>query len=284
MSKCPPCKKGAPAWLLTFGDMMSLLLTFFILLISMSTMDKVKFSEASGSLKDAFGIQRIQQIIPLPTGEELIAMEFQQELILVRLKEKLEVILENNTDAGEAELIALEEGFLLRMHPDLVLSPGSHTVRPEVKPMLLQIANLIKDLPNLVRVEGHTGDHAPPAPFTNNWERSASEAAAVVQFLAAEGGVDPQKLQVRGMGHTMPRVSNATPEGRNQNHRLELLISRETRPTKQPGLQEVPHSSSPSGASAAPLLPVAPQPAGHIQIPGMPVKPETVRPPSTPVP
>ncbi|MBF0182071.1 MAG: flagellar motor protein MotB [Magnetococcales bacterium] len=235
-NKCPPCKKGAPGWLLTFGDMMSLLLTFFILLISMSTMDKVKFKEASGSLKDAFGIQRIQQIIPLPTGENLIAMEFQQQIVLVRLKEKLEVILENNTDAGEAELIALDEGFIMRVSRDKLLAPDGHTLRPEAKPMLLQIANLVRDLPNLVRVEGHTGDDQPPKPHANNWERSAFEAAVVVQFLATEGNIDPQKLEVRGRAHTVPVVSNATPTGRNKNHRLEILLSRETRPTKDASL------------------------------------------------
>lgn len=249
MSKCPPCKKGAPAWLLTFGDLMSLLLTFFILLISMATMDKVKFKEAAGSLKDAFGVQRIQQIIPLPTGENLIAVEFQQEIIMVRLKEKLELMLENNTDAGEAEIIALDEGFLLRMHHDLLLQPSTSKLRPEAKPMLLQMANLIKDLPNLVRVEGHTSDQPPPKPYANNWERSSVEAAAVVAFLATEGAVDPLQLQVRGLGQTMPRVSNATPEGRHQNHRLEIMISRETRATMSPNLPQV---SNPDRETRAP--------------------------------
>lgn len=232
-SKCPPCKKGAPGWLLTFGDMMSLLLTFFILLISMSTMDKVKFKDAAGSLKDAFGIQRIQQVIPLPTGENLIATEFQQELILVSLKEKLAVILENNTDAGEAELIALDEGFLLRMDRKRLLEPDSHKVRADAKPILLQMATLIKDLPNLVRVEGHTSDAPAPHPYSSNWELSSFEAAAIVNFFATEGNIDPKKLQVRGMSQYVPVASNETKEGRAKNHRLEIMVSRETRPSVQ---------------------------------------------------
>ncbi|MBF0213417.1 MAG: flagellar motor protein MotB [Magnetococcales bacterium] len=244
MADCPPCKKGAPAWLLTFGDLMSLLLTFFILLISMSTTDKVKFKEAAGSLRDAFGVQRVQQIIPLPTGEDFLATEFQQEVILVHIKEKLQLILENNIDAGEAEIVALDEGFLLRFDHELLMGSGTHKLRPEAKPILLQIASLIKDLPNQVRVEGHTGDEPPPSRYANNWEFSAFKAAAVVDFLATEGSVDPRKLQVRAMGAYAPKVSNATKEGRKENDRIEIMISRE--PHRPPS--EVPELKKNSGS------------------------------------
>ncbi|MBF0190530.1 MAG: OmpA family protein [Magnetococcales bacterium] len=256
MADCPPCKKGAPAWLLTFGDLMSLLLTFFILLISMSTTDKVKFSEAAGSLRDAFGIQRVQQIIPLPTGEDIIASEFQQEIVLVHLQEKLQLVLENKIDAGEAEIVSLEEGFLVRMDHDALLVPGGHGVRPEAKPLLLQIAALVKDLPNQIRVEGHTGDDAPPARYASNWEFSAFKAAAVVDFLVKEGNIEPRKLQVRAMGQYAPRVSNATSAGRKENQRIEIMISREPAspsrfapemPTSSPSAPGSGGKSSPAG-------------------------------------
>ncbi|MBF0613288.1 MAG: hypothetical protein HQL55_19390, partial [Magnetococcales bacterium] len=90
---CPPCKKGAPLWLLTFGDMMSLLLVFFILLLSFAKMDAVKFENAAGSIKDAFGVQKIKMINPIPTGEQVISMAFTQEVVLVHLIEKLHVLL-----------------------------------------------------------------------------------------------------------------------------------------------------------------------------------------------
>ncbi|MEO5377877.1 MAG: flagellar motor protein MotB [Magnetococcus sp. DMHC-6] len=231
--KCPPCKKGAPAWLLTFGDMMSLLLTFFILLISMSTMDKIKFKEAAGSLQNAFGLQRIQQINPLPTGEDLISTEFQQELIIVHLKEKLEVVLENTVDAGEAELINMEEGFLLRLNNQALFLPESAVLRPEAKSTLAQIANLVKTTANLIRVEGHTSIDPPPAIYPNNWVRSANEAATIVDFFVKEGSLDPARLQVRGMGQYMPVADNDTKEGREKNHRIEIMISKETQPSIQ---------------------------------------------------
>ncbi|MBF0423682.1 MAG: flagellar motor protein MotB [Magnetococcales bacterium] len=227
MADCPPCKKGAPGWLLTFGDLMSLLLTFFILLVSMSTVDKTRFKEAAGSLRDAFGVQRVELINALPSGEDIISMEFQQDLILVRLKEKLEVLLAKNSDQGEAELLETEAGFLIPLAGDALFQPESHVLRPEAKSLLLQIANLVSDTPNLIRVEGHTSIQPPPRKYANNWELSAAEAAAIVQFLATEGGVNPGKMQVRGMAQFAPRDDNSTEKGRKRNHRVEIMISRE---------------------------------------------------------
>ncbi|MBF0427528.1 MAG: flagellar motor protein MotB [Magnetococcales bacterium] len=242
MADCPPCKKGAPAWLLTFGDLMSLLLTFFILLISMSTTDIVKFKDMAGSLREAFGVQKIQQLISLPASEDFIATEYQHEIILVHLMQKLQVVLENSIDSGEAEVISQEEGFLIHLDFDLLLSPGSHKIRPEAKLMLSQIASLLKEQPNYIRIMGHTGSEKPSGNYDNNWEFSAFAAAAVVNFFATEGNIDPRKLQVRAMGQFAPKVSNASKEGRKENNRIEIMISREPyrSPSEPPEMHEKP--------------------------------------------
>lgn len=230
MADCPPCKKGAPAWLLTFGDLMSLLLTFFILLVSMSTIDKPKFKMASGSLRDAFGFQRIEIINALPTGEDLVAMEFQQEVILIKLKEKLEILLVPSIDRGEAELIDTTAGFLIPLNRDSLFRDKNTVLRPEAKSLLLQIAATIRNIPNLVRVEGHTRDQPPWAEYTSTWEQSAVEAAAIVNFLATEGEISPNRLQVRGMGQTAPRTDSKIQGDTKNNHRIEILISKEVFP------------------------------------------------------
>ncbi|MBF0584136.1 MAG: OmpA family protein [Magnetococcales bacterium] len=233
---CPPCKKGAPAYMMTFGDMMSLLLCFFVLLLSMSQFVRVKFEKAAGSLKDAFGIQRIQQMNAWPSGSVMVAIEFQQEIVLVKLKEKLEISMANLIDNGEAELVETEQGFLIRFDNDALFEPGTLTLRDDIKPQFQQLANLLSTMPNLVRVVGHTDDQPPPADglFKNNWARSAAYAAAIVQFFSTEGGVEPQRLEVRGMGQQLPRVSNETEEGRVKNRRIEVLVSRETLPVVVP--------------------------------------------------
>lgn len=257
---CPPCKKGAPAYMMTFGDMMSLLLCFFVLLLSMSQFVRVKFEKASGSLKDAFGIQRIQQINAWPSGSVMVAIEFQQEIVLVHLKEKLIVSLSNSIDNGEAELVETEQGFLIRFDNDALFEPGTLTLRGTVKPQFQQLANLLVGMPNLVRVVGHTDDQPPPSDgsFKDNWSRSSAYAAAIVQFFSTEGGVDPRRLEVRGMGQQMPRVSNETDEGRAKNRRIEILVSRETLPMVVP--QQEGNVEGLAAESATGVLPGAAKP------------------------
>lgn len=235
-AECPVCKKGAPAYMMTFGDMMSLLLCFFVLLLSMSQFVRVKFEKASGSLKDAFGIQRIQQINAWPSGSVMVAIEFQQEIVLVQLKEKLSVSLGNLIDNGEAELVETEQGFLIRLDNDALFEPGTLTLRADIKPQIQQLANLLVTMPNLVRVVGHTDDQPPPADgsFKDNWSRSSAYAAAIVHFFSTVGGVEPQRLEVRGLGQQLPMASNTTDEGRAKNRRIEVLVSRETLPTIVP--------------------------------------------------
>ncbi|MBF0383249.1 MAG: flagellar motor protein MotB [Magnetococcales bacterium] len=227
--KCPPCKKGAPGWMVTFGDMMALLLTFFVLLLSFAQLDIVKFEDASGSLQDAFGVQTLQQVNPMPTGETMMATDFQQQIVLVHLKEKLEVILQNETDNGEAEVVELENGFMVRMTLDQLFDE-SLALRKSIKPKVQQIATLLSEVPNMVFISGNT-DNQPPNPnsdYSNNWALSSAMASSLVNFFAGEGGVEPSRLQARGLAEFSPVDTNETEEGRAKNRRIEIMISRET--------------------------------------------------------
>ncbi|MBF0186562.1 MAG: flagellar motor protein MotB [Magnetococcales bacterium] len=219
--------------MVTFGDLMSLLLTFFVLLLSFAQLDIVKFEEAAGSMRDAFGIQRVEQIDPLPTGERMITTDFNQEVVLVHLKEKLQVMLVNMIDNGEAEVLELEEGFLVRLNNDTLFTEGAIRVRKEVEATLQQIGNLLSESDQLIRVTGHTDNSPtdPNSPYPSNWSISAAQAAAMVNYFIQKGNIAPERLQVRGMGAYAPVDSNETAEGRNRNRRIEVLISRETAPT-----------------------------------------------------
>ncbi|MBF0282844.1 MAG: OmpA family protein [Magnetococcales bacterium] len=230
MAKCPECKPGLPGWLATFGDMMSLLLVFFILLLSFASMDKAKFKEVSGSLKDAFGVQRVK-VLTAPAGDLIFANSFSQEVVLVHLMEQVKVVLEKMVDNGEAEVLETEKGFEIQLDDDRLFAQKSTRLKPEIEPVLQQIANLLAPMQNLVHVTGHT-DNLPidaTGPFESNWALSAAQAASVVNFFSTKGGVDPTRLESRGAGEFSPRASNDTPEGRAKNRRVEITITRETR-------------------------------------------------------
>lgn len=228
--KCPACKKGAPLWVLTYGDMMSLLLCFFILLLSFATMSEPKFQSAAGSLKSAFGVQTVKQIMPTPTGETYIPMEFNVEIVLVQLRERIQLLMEKLIDNGEAEVVEEQEGFIVRFFVDANFQEGKFRLRPETEVLLMQIANQLNSVPNLVFVNGHT-DNTPvdgSSIYPNNWLLSSVYAAAVAEVLAAKGGVDPTRLQVRGYGEFQPVSTNTTSEGRDRNRRVEVMVSRQT--------------------------------------------------------
>ncbi|MBF0447991.1 MAG: flagellar motor protein MotB [Magnetococcales bacterium] len=227
--KCPPCKKGAPGWMVTFGDMMALLLTFFVLLLSFAQLDIVKFEEASGSLKDAFGTQRIENIQPTPTGETVVDTSFQQQVVLVKLQEQLDFVLVNETDNGEAEVLELENGFMVRLSRDLLFDE-SLAVKETIKPKLQQIATLLAEVPNMIFISGHTDNHPsdPNSIYPNNWSLSSAMASSMVSFFSTEGGVDPSRFQARGMAEYSPLNTDDSEEARAKNRRIEILISRET--------------------------------------------------------
>jgi chemotaxis protein MotB len=233
--------------MVTFGDMMALLLTFFVLLLSFSQMDIVKFEEAAGHMTTAFGVQRMEQRNPIPSGEKEIANEFSQEVILVRLKESLINVLISMIDNGEAEVEEEAEGFLVRLSGDALFVPNTSHIRPEMEPMLQQIANELATQKNLVRIVGHTDDHAPDpnSPYPSSWARSIAMSSSVTDFLVTKGGIEPRRLEARGKGSFNPRASNATSGGRAQNQRIEIRVSHETQPEDIAPTLEEPGTGNP---------------------------------------
>ncbi len=224
MGKKCECPKGAPMWMVTFGDLMSLLLCFFVLLLSFSTMDPAMFKEVSGSLEKAFGVQKQEITFDIPKGIDIIAREFNPvfsvDIVLERIKStiKLELI------KGEVEVEALEDRVVLRMLDDITFPPGSDELQERAKPILDNIRTIIETVPADVMVSGHTDDSPPSGGFKSNWHLSAARAATVVQYLLAPGTIAPERLAAIGYGDALPRYPNDTPEHRAKNRRVEIVF------------------------------------------------------------
>lgn len=227
----------APAWMATFGDLMSLLLTFFILLLSFASMDAKRFSEVSGSMRDAFGVQRREPGQFEALANDLISLNDRQQSSHLSV---IDVPTRNVTDAKKLvqrirasiaekrmdRLIEVEEtdrGVVIRVPGQLMFSPGSTELKIESLVFLREIANLIKGTPDTVAIEGHT-DASLSGSNTNNWKISAARAVATLEFLVDVGRVDPSRLQVTGFAHTKPLASNEDAEGRARNRRVEFTF------------------------------------------------------------
>jgi chemotaxis protein MotB len=230
--KCPECPKCLPAWLAAFGDLMSLLLCFFVLLLSMSSMDAKKVSEAIGSLAGAMSVleggskteiskQRIQESTPIESQDETSEQVNRVAQAVMDANEMME--------KGHGPAIAVEEaqeGFVIQLPSALLFKPGSAKIQNEDALLFLKrIALIVDQLPNNIEVSvrGHTDDIAPSqeSPYKDNWELSSARAVSVLKELVIDGVV-PQRVHAAGFSMYRPLATNATAKGRERNRRVEL--------------------------------------------------------------
>ena len=230
---------GAPAWMATFGDLMSLLLTFFILLVSFSSIQESKFKQAAGSLKGAFGVLKSMPTVPMHKNVLQIRGS---DTTIAGLEEKLEEFREKLKGLEKSDMVQIsrtERGMAIRLDDSALFDSGKSDLREEAVPILAGVVSALTDFPNAIRIEGHT-DNLPirSERFPSNWELSAARATAVLRSLQA-GGVDPRRLSATGMGEWRPVAKNDTAENRQRNRRVEIFMDVLSEPMSA-GLGEQP--------------------------------------------
>ncbi len=225
------CEEGAPLWVVTFGDMMSLLLCFFVLIVSFSTMDVIKYRALVGSLRSAFGSQASVMIqilsgrsAPVGLGD---AHPGNRSMTEEELEYELRAAVEEEGLTGEATLHYTDRGLVLRVRGHVLFDPGSAEIRAEAIPLLKKVAAVCRIFPRKVYVEGHT-DNTPTRTdrFPSNWELSAARASAVVRYMLEVEHITPERFVASGYAETMPIATNRTAEGRAANRRVEFVFSR----------------------------------------------------------
>jgi len=228
------CQKCLPAWLAAFGDLMSLLLCFFVLLLSMSTMDAKKVSDAIGSLSGALSVleggtqaevspDRLKQATPIERREETADEVNRVAQAVIEIKEM--------TQGGGGPAVTVEEaeeGFFIRLPANLLFKPGSARIENQDAILFLKrIALIIMQFPNNIEisVRGHTDDQppAPKSPFKDNWELSSARSISVLQELHL-AGVEPKRTSTAGFAKYRPVTTNATKEGRAKNRRVDIYF------------------------------------------------------------
>lgn len=225
--------EGAPDWVVTFGDLMSLLLCFFVLLLSFSETDRQKYKEIAGAMKDAFGVQRKTRDVGSPKGTNIIARDFDRELNLatrpeeimgLKLKEELATRFHNMRDAIEVDV--KEDKVIIRLLGEAAFNSGESQIRPQMIPFLQKLGQVLNDTPGDVIVSGHT-DNVPITGlrFRSNLELSIARAASVADFLLTQSRLEPKRLATMGFGKHRPLESNETEAGRRKNRRVEIILT-----------------------------------------------------------
>lgn len=225
-------EKGAPMWVVTFGDLMSLLLCFFVLLLSFSEMDAQKYKELAGSMAKAFGVQKTKKTFKKPMGQKIIAREF--ETVRISKREKEEFGKEVKKAVADAKLghlkdliqVEITEGaVVISMMGETTFASGKANIRHQMLPLLKKIAAALQSTKGPIIISGHT-DNVPisSGPFASNLALSAARATKVAQKLLSYGHIDPRRLSVAGFGEYQPVESNNSPQGREKNRRVEIVL------------------------------------------------------------
>lgn len=236
-----PPEEGAPAWVITFSDLMSLLLTFFVLLYSMSEIRIERFAAARDSLNAAFtGMGIVDSKDPAapssaddnpppvsdPVQIDLENVDSLADDILDEIAERLREMIRERELEETLTVERTEDGVVLLISTSLFPS-GSALMEDGSRWIIRELAEITAELSVPAVVSGHTDD-APiqTSVFASNWELSAARAAGVARGLV-EAGYDAQHLTVEAYGEHRPTASNDSPEGRSQNRRVEMFFSRD---------------------------------------------------------
>ncbi len=225
-------------WLMTYGDMMTLLLCFFVLLFAMSETQMDSFAQLVNSLKSAIGKQEVPEA-GTREGLDMIARDSQLSVVdavdelggLIK-KEVTDIISEvdefiiKNSLSGQIQSKEDGRGAVITISDMVLFPPGAAEFNTAGKDLLQQVSEMLKQFDYHIKVEGHT-DSIPiyTKQFKSNWELSSSRASEIVRFFI-ENGIPPTQLSAEGFAEFRPVASNTTEEGRSQNRRVEIVYER----------------------------------------------------------
>ena len=221
---------GAPEWMTTYSDLVTLLLCFFGLLFAFSTTDAQKFKTIMESLQGSLGIleggKTIEQIpvIPSEGSTDEIPMDLKYE----QMAANIEDYLEENGLADSIDVLNEKVGIILRFNENILFDSGKADLKVESRTTLIHVAELLNSDEverRGIRVEGHTdNDPIYSSRYPTNWELSVSRACNVVRFLIEDMGIDSRRLSAAGYSEYHPVAQNDTPENKAKNRRVDILI------------------------------------------------------------
>jgi chemotaxis protein MotB len=220
------------AWAIPYGDLVTLLLAFFVVMYSISSVNEGKYRVVSDSLNAAFHGPPTTTA-PIQIGEAAATtvaapvVQLPPDAKTMALRQLAEQASEALSPLIMQGLVDVQpgDGFVeISIRSDILFASGAARLAGEAQAVITALGQALRAFPNSIRVEGHTDD-VPVASgaFASNWELSAARAASVVHMLV-DSGVEPRRLSVIAFGEYRPVLPNTTPDGRNANRRVVLTI------------------------------------------------------------
>lgn len=226
MAKKKQKKENSERWLLTYSDLITLLMIFFVVMYSMSNVDTKKYDELASSLNGSLGVlQGGSAVVGInSTGNSNVSFP-QPTSTTQKIQQELLDYLEAHNLTDQVSLHIDPRGLVLSFNDNILFDSGKATVQPTYKHNLLEICKILKTFPNEVVIEGHT-DNVPisTSEFRSNWELAAIRAINVIDLFTSEGHLPSSKLSAISYGEYQPIASNDTAEGRAKNRRIDIVL------------------------------------------------------------
>lgn len=222
-------KKGdeikTDGWMDTFADTMTLLLTFFILLYSISAVDSEKLKELSQALQNSLtgnsSVEELQNIDDLK-------VEIEEGSKYEDLAAKLNEIIEKNSLTEQIKIREEDRGIVLQVDESILFDSGKAEIKETSIPVLDTISKIIEETTNEIVAEGNTDDvPVNNAQYKSNWELSTERALSIVRYLIENKNINPNRISLKGYGEFNPIVPNDSDENRAKNRRVDILVVEE---------------------------------------------------------
>ncbi|MBI3119248.1 MAG: flagellar motor protein MotB [Candidatus Hydrogenedentes bacterium] len=214
---------GAPLWMVTYSDLVTLLLAFFVLMLSFSAVRPQEFNEAITSVRKAFGAAAPAGLVPqlpLHPGQQTEKARDTAR----KLRQRMQVL-------GQEQEVLIEfdatGGIKIALPAALLFDEGSADLRPDALPVLQEIAAILRELPeSFIEVRGHT-DTTPliaSGVYRDNYDLSYHRAHAVMAELSGAGRVPERQFEIAAAGASQPLTPNDSETGRQSNRRVEVYV------------------------------------------------------------
>src|SRR5581483_2595658 len=228
-----PEKDRSERWLLTYADLITLLMVFFVILYSFSIIDVKRFQDLRGSLDQAFS-QNVMAGLNATSLSESVAYGNAQQRVLssvetakVSAASQLQRAI-NASGAGDAApVVQAAQGVTIRLKADVLFQSGTAALKPAGVDLLVRLGDTLNSLPNQIQIIGNTDDLPPAATnsaFTSNWQMGQARAYSVLRVLVDRDKLPENRLSLWSKGQYDPVVPNTSAENRALNRRVDLLV------------------------------------------------------------
>ncbi|MDP4172810.1 MAG: OmpA family protein [Bacteroidota bacterium] len=208
-------------YLVTYADLITLLLGLFIILYAMSNIDLEKYHKVMFAMGNVLGVK--ESVIPGVSDKKV---EIRNNINPINgLKSNLQNVISQNSLDNSIRLEENERGITIHILDDILFASANAEINESSKGILDRLASVIKTLPNDIRIEGHT-DNVPikASVYASNWHLSVARALNTAYYLINSQGLSPEKVSIVGYSEYRPVTTNKTSEGRRSNRRVDIVI------------------------------------------------------------